>query len=113
LWRFDETKELYQRLEATLKKENRFEGYGSTVDLLDNFTRFMGTVTKISEAQVFWSILYFSWYVTSFANLNKILEEYQVRHLNKLDDYVRILVRIPLLLEKAGITKITVEQVMT
>ena len=73
----------------------------------------MGKITKTSNAEDFWSILSFSWCVTSVASLNKILEENQVRYLSKLGDYVRILERVPLLLKKAGNTKITVEQVMT
>ena len=112
LWRFDETKEPYQKLEATLKKADWLEGYESTVHLLDSFTRFAGRVTKTSKAEDFWSILYFSWCVTSVAGLNKILGENQVRYLSKLGDYVRILERIPLLL-KAGKAKTTVEQAMT
>jgi ribosomal protein L17 len=100
-------------LEATLKKANWLERYESTVHLLDNFTRFVGRVTKTSKAEDFWTILDFSWCVASVAGLNKILEENQVRYLSKLGDYVRILKRIPLLLKKTGNTKITVEQVMT
>ena len=113
LWRFDETKEPYQTLEATLKKANCLKGYESTVYALDSFTRFVGRVTKTSKAEDFWSILYFSWCVTSVAGLNNILGENQVKYLSKLGDYMRILNRIPLLLEKAGKAKITIEQVMT
>jgi hypothetical protein len=40
-----------------------------------------------------------------------ILDPNQVGYLSKLSDYVRILERIPLLLEKIGNAKITVEQV--
>jgi hypothetical protein len=42
--------------------------------------------------------------------------EYRIQHcryLSKLGDYMRILNRIPSLLEKIGKAKITVEQVMT
>jgi hypothetical protein len=112
LWRLDETKESYQKLEATLKKAYRVKGYESTVHLIDNVMRFVGRVTKTSKVEDFWSILYFSWCVTSVADLNTILEENQVRYLSKLGDYLQILKRIPLLLKKAGNTKITVEQVM-
>ena len=73
----------------------------------------MGSVTKTSESKVFWNILYFSWTVTSVADLNKVLEEKQVRYLSKLGDYVRIIKHMPLLLKKAGKAKITVEQVLT
>jgi hypothetical protein len=111
LWQFNETKEPHQELEATLEKANWFEGNESTVHLLDSFTRFVGRVTKTSNVEDFWSILYFSWCVTSVAGLNKILEEDQVRYLSKLSDYVRILERIPLLFKKAGNATITVEQV--
>jgi hypothetical protein len=73
----------------------------------------VGRVTKTSEAEHFWSILYFSCYVTSIASLNKILGKNKVRYLNKLGDYVRILERMPLLLRKAGKAKVTVEQVIS
>ena len=99
-------------METTLKKANWFEDNESTVHLLDSFTRFVGRVTKTSNVEDFWSILYFSWSVTSVAGLNEILEEDQVRYLSKLGDYVRILERIPLLLKRAGNAMITVEQVM-
>src|SRR5256714_2843527 len=112
LWRFDETEEPCQTLEATLKKANRLKGNESTAHLLDRFTRFVGRVIKTSKAEDFWTILYFSWCVTSVAGLNKILGENQVRYLSKLGDYVRILQRIPLL-KKVDKAKITVEQVMT
>ena len=36
----------------------------------------------------------------------------QVRYLSKLGDYVRIIKHMPLLLEKAGKAKITIEQVI-
>src|SRR2546423_8487726 len=78
------------KLETTLKKANWFEDNESTVHLLDSFTRFVGRVTKTSNVEDFWSILYFSWSVTSVAGLNEILEEDQVRYLSKLGDYVRI-----------------------
>jgi hypothetical protein len=113
LWRFDKTKELHQTLKATLEKATWLEGYESTVDLLDDFTRFMGRVTKTSKTEDIWNVLYFSWCVTSVAGLKEILEANQVRYLNKLGDYVRILERIPLLLKKVGNTKITIEQVIT
>jgi hypothetical protein len=113
LWRFDETEEPCQKLEAILKKANRLKDNESTVHLLDRFTRFVGRITKTSEVEDFLTILYFSWYVTSVANLDKFLEENQVRYLNKLGDYVRILQRLPLLLKKLEKFKITVEQVMT
>jgi hypothetical protein len=107
----EETKEPYQELEATLKEANWLEGNASVVHLLDDLTRFVGTVTETSEATEFWNILYFSWSVTSVAGLDKILGEDQIRYLNKLGDYVRILERISLLLKKVGKAKITVEQV--
>jgi len=112
LWRFDET-EPCQTLEATLKRANRLKGNESTAHLLDRFTRFVGRITRTSKVEDFWTILYFSWCVTSVAGLNKILEENQVRYLSKLGDYVRILERIPLLLKKLDKAKITIEQVMT
>jgi hypothetical protein len=111
LWRFDETEEPCQTLEAALKKANCLNRYGSTVQLLDGFTRFVGKVTKTSKTADLWSILYLSWCVTSIADLNKILGESQVRYLRKLGDYVRILERIPLLLKKEGRAKITIEHV--
>jgi len=110
LWQFDETKEPHQKLKDVLKKSGWYER-GSIVQLLDNFTRFMGRATKTSEVKDFWNILYFSWTVTSIADLNKVLEEKQVRYLRKLSDYVRILQHMPLLLKKAGKAKITIEQV--
>jgi len=45
LWRFDETKEPHQTLKATLEKLTWLEDYESTVDLPDDFTRFMGRVS--------------------------------------------------------------------
>jgi len=113
LWRFDETEEPHQKLEAALKEAGWLRGNKSTINVLDSFTRLVGRTTKTSGTDVFWIILYFSWCVTSVAGLDKILGEDQVRYLSKLGDYVRILEPIPLLLRKAGITKITVEQVMT
>ena len=114
LWRFDETKEPCQKLEATLKKANLDERYHSTVHLLDRFTRFVGKVTKTSQVEDFLSILYFAKCVTSVADLKSFLEEKQVGCLNKLSDYVRILERLPSMVAKAGNKKkITVEQVMT
>jgi hypothetical protein len=113
LWQFDATKEPHQKLEAALKGAGWLEGYRSTVDLLDRFTRFVGTAENTSNAEVFWNILYFSWTVTSVADLNKVLGEKQVRYLSKLGDYVRILKHMPLLLAKVGKANITVEQVMT
>jgi hypothetical protein len=112
LWQFDETKEPHQKLEAALEKAGWLEDK-STVLVLDNFTRFVGSVTRTSESMVFWNVLYFSWTVTSVADLNKVLEEKQVRYLRKLGDYVRIIHHMPLLLRKAGKAKITVEQVLT
>ena len=113
LWQFDDTKEPHQKLEAALKEAGWLEANESTVHLLDSFTRLVGRVKKTSKAEVFWNILWFSFPVTSVTDLNKVLEEKQVRHLSKLGDYVRILKHIPLLLEKAGKAKITVEQVIT
>jgi len=49
LWQFNETKEPHQKLEAALK-EAGWLGYGSTADTLDNFTRFVGRVTRTSDA---------------------------------------------------------------
>ena len=99
-------------MEAALKEAGWLEANESTVHLLDSFTRLVGRVKKTSKAELFWNILYFSWSVTSVADLNKVLEEKQVRCLSKLGDYVRILKHIPLL-AKASKAKITVEQVMT
>jgi hypothetical protein len=113
LWRFDKTNEPCQSLEATLREANFFTDNESTAHLLDRFTRFVGRITKTSKAEDFWIILYFSWCVRSVSGLNQILEENQVRYLNKLGDYVEILQRIPLLLKKLGEVKITIEQVMT
>jgi hypothetical protein len=113
LWQFDETKEPHRKLEATLQGASLLERDNSAVRLLDNFTRFVGRVTKASKADDFWRILYFSKYVTSVAGIDQILKENQVRYLKKLGDYVRILERIPLMVEKAGDTKLTIEQVMT
>jgi hypothetical protein len=113
LWRFDETEESCQTLEAALKKVSRLKDDESTVHLLDRFTRFVGRVTKTSKIEDFWTILYFSWRVTSVAGLNKNLRENQVRHLSKLGDYVWILKRIPLLVKKLNKANITVEQVIT
>ena len=96
-----------------LKKANQLGNYKSIVHLLDSFTRFVGKVSKASEVKDFWTILYYSWYFTSVAGLDSFLEANQVKYLSKLGDYVRILERIPLILEKAGDTKLTVEQVMT
>jgi hypothetical protein len=112
LWQFDKSKESHQKLEATLNKGGWLE-YESTVHILDNFTRFVGRVTRTSESKVFWNILFFSWCVTSVADLNKVLEAKQVRCLTKLADYVRIIEHMPLLLKKAGKAKITIEQVIT
>jgi hypothetical protein len=112
LWQFDETKEPHQRLEAVLKKSGWHKDK-PTVHMLDGFTRFVGTVTKTSEVKYFWNILEFSWSVTSIADLNKVLEEKQVRYLSKLGDYVRIIKHMPVLLKKAGGAKITIEQVIT
>jgi hypothetical protein len=112
LWQFDETKKPHQKLEAALKKAGWLKNE-PTVHVLDNFTRFVGRVTRTSESKVFWNILYFSWSVTSVADLNKVLEEKQVRYLSKLGDYVRIIQHTPVLLKKVGKAKITVEQVLT
>jgi len=112
LWEFDETKEPHQKLEAVLKAAGWLE-YKPTVYVLDNFTRFVGTVTRNSESADFWNILYFSWSVTSVADLNKVLNQEQVRYLGKLGDYVRIIQHMPSLLKKAGKAEITVEQVLT
>jgi hypothetical protein len=112
LWRFDETKEPHQKLEAALA--NLVGKYDSTtVSLLDGFTRFMGKVTKTSEVEDFRRILYFSKKVTSVAGLDEILKGNQVKYLKKLGDYVRILEHLPAIVRKAGIREITVEQVMT
>jgi len=112
LWDFDETKASHQELEAKLREGRWLKGQKSTIGLLDIFTRYMGRATNTSEDAVFWNILVFSWCVTSVANLNKILNEKQVRYLSKLGDYMRILRRIPLLLEKHRGAEITIEQVM-
>jgi hypothetical protein len=112
LWKFDETKEPHQKLEAALRKEGWLTDK-SIVQGLDNFTRFVGRVTKASEMIDFWNILYFSWAVTTVAELKEVLEEKQVRYLSKLGDYVRILRCIPEILKKAGEAEITVKQVFT
>jgi len=111
LWQFDETKEPHQKLEAALKEVGWLDG--STADTLDDFTRFVGTVKRTSNIEAFWNVLYFSWAVTSVADLDKVLERQQVRYLRKLGDYVWILKQIPSLVEKAGKAEITVEQVLT
>ena len=108
LWHFDGAKESHQKLEAMLKNDRWLKDDRSTVDMLDNFTRFVGRVTRTSEIKAFWTILYFSWSVTSVADLNKVLEAKQVRYLSKLGDYVRIIRHMPLILKKAGNAKITV-----
>ena len=113
LWQFDETREPHQKLEAALERAGFIEGYDSTVDLLDSFTRFVGRVTKASSVEDFRMILYISQCVTSVAGLDKILESDQVNCLIKLGDYVRILDRLPSIVQKAGTREITVEQVMT
>ena len=112
LWQFDEIKEPHQKLGAALNKAGWYKNK-STVHKLDIFTRFVGRVTKTSEINTFLSILRFSWTVTSIADLNKVLEEKQVRHLRKLSDYVRIIKHMPLLLKKVDKAKITIEQVIT
>ena len=112
LWQFDETKEPHQKFEAALNKAGWYKNK-STVHKLDIFTRFVGRVTKTSDINTFLSILRFSWTVTSIADLNKVLEEKQVRHLRKLGDYVRIIKHMPLLLKKVDKAKITIEQVIT
>jgi hypothetical protein len=112
LWKFDETKEPHQKLEAALRKEGWLTDK-SIVQGLDNFTRFVGRVTKASEMIDFWNILYFSWTVTTVDELEEVLEEKQVKYLSKLGDYVRILQCIPESLKKAGEAEITVEQVFT
>ena len=63
--------------------------------------------------KVFWNIPYFLWFVIQVADLNKVLEEKQVRYLSKRGDYVRIIRHMPSILKKAGKAKITVEQVLT
>jgi hypothetical protein len=112
LWKFDETKEPHQKLEAALRKGGWLT-HKSIVEGLDNFTRFVGRVTKASEMMAFWNILCFSWTVTTVAELNEVLEEKQVKYLSKLGDYVRILRCMPEILKKAGEAEITVEQVFT
>ena len=112
LWRFDATQEPHQKLEAALEKAGWLEGT-STVGVLDNFTRFVGMVTNSSDSRVFWNVLNFSWAVTTFADLDKVLEGQQVRYLRKLGDYLRIIRHMPKLVKKAGKAKITVEQVLT
>jgi len=112
LWKFDENKEPYQKLEAALRKEGWLTDK-STVQGLDNFTRFVGRVTKASEIIDFWNILYFSWAVTTVADLKEVLEEKQIRYLSKLGDYVRILRYMPEILKKAGNAEIIAEQVFT
>ena len=111
MWQFDETKEPHQKLEAALKEAGWLDG--STADTLDDFARFVGTVKRTSNTEVFWNVLAFSWAVTSVADLDKVLERQQVRYLRNLGDYVRILKQIPSLVEKAGKAEITVEQVLT
>ena len=113
LWQFDKTKEPCQMLEAMLERAGRLKDNESAVSLLDRFTRFVGRITKDSEAADLWTILYFSSCVSSVAGLNTILKENQARYLSKLGDYVRILGHIPLMLKKVDKTKITAEQVMT
>jgi hypothetical protein len=90
----------HQNLVTMLKKMGFLKGNGSAVHLLDSFTRFVGSATKTSEAEVFWHILWFSWTVSSVPDLNKVLEEHQVRYLSKLGDYTRVLQRISSLLGK-------------
>jgi len=94
-----------------MREEGWFEN-GSTIEELDTFTRYVGMTTKTSEIQEFWNILYFSWSVTTVADLKGILGEQQVRYLTKLGDYVRIIKYLPEIVEKAGDAKITVEQVL-
>lgn len=113
LWQFDEAKEPHRELEDALKKSGWGGDCGSTVHILDTFTRFVGKVTKTSEVKAFWRILYFSWFVTSVANLDGMLKKNQVRYLSKLGDYMRIIQQLPLLLKKVGEAKITIEQVIT
>jgi hypothetical protein len=113
LWQFDETKEPHQRLEAGLREAGWLEEHESVIEKLDDFTRFVDTVTKASEVEAFWQIIYFSCCVTSAVNLGDILARSQFRYLSKLGDYARILKRLPLLLKKVDKAKITVEQVMT
>lgn len=110
LWQFDETKAPHRHLEAKLRTYNGFLKK-PTVEVLDSFTRRIGRITKTSESTDFRKILYFSWFVTSVANLNEILEDAQVRYLAKLGDYMRILRRLPTLLQKARNSDIIIEQV--
>src|SRR5579862_998094 len=79
LWRFDETQESCQELEAMLKRTSWLGCYESTVNLLDKFTRLAGRATKTCGVKYFWTILYFSRCVTSLPSLHRILEENQVR----------------------------------
>jgi hypothetical protein len=109
LWGFDGTKGPCQSLEAALRQG--YLGNLSTIERLDNFTRSIGLMTKASTTREFWLILYFAWAVTSVHGLKKMLEASQVRYLQKLGDYIRILNQIPSLLKKIGTTKIVATQV--
>ena len=51
-----------------MREEGWFEN-GSTIEELDTFTRYVGMTTKTSKIQDFWNILYFSWSVTTVADL--------------------------------------------
>jgi hypothetical protein len=113
LWQFNKTREPCQMLEAILVSAGALKDGESVVSLLDRFTRFVGRITKDSEAADLWTILYFSSFVSSVAGLDTVLKGNQARYLNKLGDYVRILERIPLILKKVDKAKITVEQVIT
>ena len=112
LWRFDETKEQHQKLESALRNDGWFKK-SSTVQGLDNFTRFVGRATRTSTILDFGGILSFSWSVTSVAEVKEVLEETQIRCLRKLGDYVRIIRHMPKIVKMAGKAKITVEQVLT
>ena len=110
LWNFDATNESCQSLETAMKKAGCLKEQ-STITRLDNFTRFVGKTTRTDKSNTFWTILHFSWIVTTSTGLNKLLEAHQVRYLSKLGNYLRILRHIPTLLKKAGKAKISIEQV--
>ena len=112
LWKFDTTNESCQKLETAMKKKGWLKEE-STITFLDDFTRFVGRTTRTDESNVFWTILRFSWLVTNSTELNELLEVEQVRYLNKLSDYVRILHHIPTLLKKVGNAEISIHQVLT
>jgi hypothetical protein len=113
LWGFDKTKRPCHSLEAALRRA--YDRKLSTIERLDNFTRSIRLITKTSSTDEFYQILYFAWTVTvtSFQvhGLKKLLEASQVRYLEKLGDYIRILTQIPSILKKIGTAKIVATQV--